>query len=224
MEQFPGGLTTTTVYLVPNRSPDPQRENCCLRQQQMSSAFINVWFENQEYSLSCNYLTLTITSLFILLFCVKVCCYFLWHIESPKPCWLYWLISHSRQERNGQITSFSHLSLFCSCCPPFIFLSDAIDPSIHLLPHFINSLYCIILPTIHPFNLTLTPVFLPLSSLSPCISALSCCASRGWALLLSVEKDCRVYQIKLMTNSKKWEIDHHLSRVMLCMFLTFILK
>lgn len=74
-------------------------------------------------------------------------CSFYFVLMSSLNTSLLWTITQSRQERKGQITlSSSHLSLFYSSCPLFIFLSDFIDISINLLPHSITSHHCMLLP------------------------------------------------------------------------------
>lgn len=59
------------------------------------------------------------------------------------------ITTHREQAGKKGTNTSSHLSLFHPFCPTFIFHSDSIDISIHLLPHSITSHRCMILP-LHP--------------------------------------------------------------------------
>lgn len=96
-------------------------------------------------------------------------------ITAAEPLLVSWRVSptqvwcddHTKQTGKEGTNHFPHPSLFYSFCPPFIFLSDSMDTSIHLSPHSITSHHCVLRPTSHPFNLTLIPLFPPSTSVSP---------------------------------------------------------
>lgn len=126
------------------------------------------------------------------------CCYYHYnyhyHTLFSQTCLKAWPSKKNALKWSDRADR-SYLSLFHPFCLTFIFLSDSIDTSIHLLPHSITSHHCMTLPSIHPFHLPLTPS----SHLALCfvLSLTSlCCACNRWSQLFFF---CiLLYEIKTM--------------------------